>query len=355
MKGNDMKKINKLLAVLLAAVMLAGCAADTSSQSAAESTSSVSTTESAAESSTTESTEESAPATTTTTPALVEDAPEESTPEESTPEESAPEESTPEESTPEESAPEESTPEESKPEESTPETETTPSTTTTAPPTEEPVQEEVMADKIVALTFDDGPNTTTTNQVLDMLEKYDVVASFFLIGNNINDASAEVVRRAYNMGCEIHNHSKTHPYMNTMTAEEIIEEFTYTDDKIFEITGERSKFFRPPYIAVSDRMFENIDVPFVAGIGCNDWDDRIPADRRTLMIMRQVKDGDVILLHDAEGNDLTVEALDTLIPQLKAEGYRFVTMTELFEEKGIAISPDDTKIYTNVLQQYQYG
>ncbi|MBQ9948194.1 MAG: polysaccharide deacetylase family protein [Oscillospiraceae bacterium] len=212
-----------------------------------------------------------------------------------------------------------------------------------------------MADKIVALTFDDGPNTTTTNQVLDMLEKYDVVASFFLIGNNINDASAEAVRRAYNMGCEIHNHSKTHPYMNTMTAEEIIEEFTYTDDKIFEITGERSKFFRPPYIAVSDRMFENIDVPFVAGIGCNDWDDRIPADRRTLMIMRQVKDGDVILLHDAEGNDLTVEALDTLIPQLKAEGYRFVTMTQLFEEKGIAISPDDSKIYTNVLQQYQYG
>lgn len=323
MKGNDMKKINKLLAVLLAAVMLAGCAADTSSQSSAESTSSVSTTESAAESSTTESTEESAPATTTTTPALVEDAPEESTPEESKPEESAPE--------------------------------TTPSTTTTAPPAEEPVQEEVMADKIVALTFDDGPNTTTTNQVLDMLEKYDVVASFFLIGNNINDASAEAVRRAYNMGCEIHNHSRTHGYLNTMTAEEIIEEFTYTDDKIFEITGERSKFFRPPYIAVSDRMFENIDVPFVAGIGCNDWDDRIPADRRTLMIMRQVKDGDVILLHDAEGNDLTVEALDTLIPQLKAEGYRFVTMTELFEEKGIAISPDDTKIYTNVLQQYQYG
>lgn len=343
MKGNDMKKINKLLAVLLAATMLAGCAADTSSQSAAESTSSVSTTESAAESSTTESTEESAP----------EDSkPEESTPEESTPEESTPEESAPEESTPEESKPEESTPEESKPEESTPET--TP-TTTTAPPAEEPVQEEVMADKIVALTFDDGPNTTTTNQVLDMLEKYDVVASFFLIGNNINDASAEAVRRAYNMGCEIHNHSKTHPYMNTMTAEEIIEEFTYTDDKIFEITGERSKFFRPPYIAVSDRMFENIDVPFVAGIGCNDWDDRIPADRRTLMIMRQVKDGDVILLHDAEGNDLTVEALDTLIPQLKAEGYRFVTMTQLFEEKGIAISPDDSKIYTNVLQQYQYG
>ncbi len=349
MKGNDMKKINKLLAVLLAAVMLAGCAADTSSQSGAESTSSVSTTESAADSSTTESTEESAPAPTTTTPALVEDVP---------PAEDAPPATTtttpaPEESIPEESIPEESIPEESKPEESTPET--TPSTTTTAPAEEEPVQEEVMADKIVALTFDDGPNTTTTNQVLDMLEKHDVVASFFLIGNNINDASAEAVRRAYNMGCEIHNHSRTHGYLNTMTAEEIIEEYTYTDDKIFEITGERSKFFRPPYIAVSDTMFTAIDVPFIAGIGCNDWDDRIPADRRTLMIMRQVKDGDVILLHDAEGNDLTVEALDTLIPQLKAEGYRFVTMTQLFEEKGIAISADDTKIYTNVLQQYQYG
>ena len=212
-----------------------------------------------------------------------------------------------------------------------------------------------MTDKIIALTFDDGPNTTTTAEVLDVLEKYDIKASFFLIGNNINDESAKVVKRAYDMGCEIHNHSKSHPYMNEMTAEEIIEEFKYTDDKVFEITGERTKFFRPPYIAVSDTMFEKIDVPFIAGIGCNDWDDNVPADRRAMSIIRQAKDGAVILLHDAQGNSKTVEALDTIIPELKAQGYRFVTMTELFTESGVEISAEDIKIYSNIHQQYQYN
>ncbi len=229
---------------------------------------------------------------------------------------------------------------------------TTAATTTSAPTEQEEAPVEV---KYAALTFDDGPNTTTTAEVLDVLEKYDIIASFFLIGQNINDQSAEVVKRAYDMGCEINNHSKTHPYMNQMTVEEIIEEFTYTDDKIFEITGERSKFFRPPYIAVSEDMLTQIDVPFIAGIGCNDWMDNNPADRRAMSILRQVKDGDIILLHDAEGNHMTVEALDTIIPEMLAQGYKFVTVTELFNIKGIEISGEDKKIYTNVLQQYQYN
>ncbi len=231
---------------------------------------------------------------------------------------------------------------------------TTATTTTTS--TEPTLQEEVPVEtKYIALTFDDGPNTTTTVQVLDMLEKHDVTASFFLIGNNINDASAEVVKRAYDMGCEINNHSKSHPNMSAMTAEEIIEEFNYTDDKIFEITGERSKFFRPPYISVSDRMFDNIDVPFISGIGCNDWEDRVTVEMRSRSILKQVNDGCIILLHDAEGNYKTVEALDTLIPELKAQGYQFLTVSELFNIKGIEISPDDKKIYTNVLQKYQWN
>ncbi len=212
-----------------------------------------------------------------------------------------------------------------------------------------------MEAKYIALTFDDGPNTTTTAQVLDMLEKHDVTASFFLIGNNINDASAEVVKRAYDMGCEINNHSKSHSNMTELSVDEIIAEFTYTDDKIFEITGERSKFFRPPYISVNDNMLNSIDVPFISGIGCNDWEDRVTAEMRWRSILKQSKDGCIILLHDAEGNSKTVEALDTLIPELKAQGYQFVTVSELFNVKGIEISGEDNKIYTNVLQQNQWG
>ena len=207
--------------------------------------------------------------------------------------------------------------------------------------------------KYIALTFDDGPNATTTNDVIDKLEKYGIVASFFLIGNNINDESAKAVKRAYDLGCEIDNHSRTHSDMTKLSAEEIKAEFEYTDEKAFEITGEHTKFFRPPYISVHQIVFDNIDVPFIAGIGANDWEDRVTAEMRARMILKQAKDGDIILLHDAEGNSQTVDALDTIIPELQKQGYKFVTVTELFKVKGI--DPDMEKVYTNVLQKYQYN
>ncbi|MGN1340445.1 MAG: polysaccharide deacetylase family protein [Oscillospiraceae bacterium] len=207
--------------------------------------------------------------------------------------------------------------------------------------------------KYIALTFDDGPNTTTTNDVLDKLEKHGIVASFFLVGNNITDESAKVVKRAYDMGCEINNHSRTHSDMTLLSAEEIQAEYQFVDDKVFEITGEHTKFFRPPYIAVHQIMFDNIDAPFIAGIGASDWEDRITAEKRAKTILKQAKDGDIILLHDMEGNSQTVEALDTIIPELQAQGYKFVTVSELFKAKGI--DPDMEKVYTNVTQKYMYN
>lgn len=208
-------------------------------------------------------------------------------------------------------------------------------------------------DKVIALTFDDGPNTETTNEMLDVLEKHQVVASFFLIGNNIDDESAKSVKRAYDLGCEINNHSRSHGYMDKMTAEEIKEEFDFVDQKVLEITGEHTKFFRPPYIAVGEEMWENIDVPFISGIGCNDWDDKVTVERRVAVISKTVKDGCIILMHDAQGNHMTVEAVDQLIPMLKEQGYRFTTVSGLFEAKGI--EPTTRMIYTNVTQQSMWG
>lgn len=103
-------------------------------------------------------------------------------------------------------------------------------------------------DKVIALTFDDGPNTTTTNEILDVLEEYDARATFFLIGNNINDESAVSVKRAYDMGCEIGNHSKSHSNMPDLTAEEISAEIDYVEDYVFEITGEYTSFSDRPLL-----------------------------------------------------------------------------------------------------------
>lgn len=201
----------------------------------------------------------------------------------------------------------------------------------------------------IAITFDDGPNATTTMEVLDILEKYQVRASFFLIGTNINDESAKSVKRAFDLGCDIENHSKTHSYMDKMTADEIKDEVAYVNDKVKEITGTTPKFFRPPYIAVNDTMYENIDMTFISGNGCNDWEDSVSADYRAKYLEKKAKDGVIFLLHDAEGNSQTVEALDKAIPILLEKGFQFATISELFELKGVEISGTDTNIYSELI------
>ncbi len=200
--------------------------------------------------------------------------------------------------------------------------------------------------KLIALTFDDGPNTTTTNEILDLLEEYQAKASFFLIGEQINENSAEVVKRAYAMGCEIDNHSKTHSYMSKMTAEEMTAEINYVNDYVYAITGDSVQFFRPPYIDVSETMYETIDLPFICGVGCGDSDSATTAEQRAQEMLTQAKDGQIFLLHDFTGNEKTVEALNIALPKLKAEGYEFVTLSELFSRQGE--TPQHGRLYSNV-------
>lgn len=203
-----------------------------------------------------------------------------------------------------------------------------------------------MNKKYAALTFDDGPNVITTPRVLDVLERHKVTASFFLIGDEINEQSAEQVKRACAMGCEICNHSRTHPAMPELSYEQIRDEIQFTSREIEKITGYSPKFFRPPYIAVCREMCEPVGMPFIEGIGCNDWEDTVSACERFERIMAQVSDGDIILLHDMKNNTATVEALEMLIPALVDEGYELVTVSQLFEKCGV--EPQMGVIYTNV-------
>ncbi len=202
------------------------------------------------------------------------------------------------------------------------------------------------AKPMIALTFDDGPNTVATVNILDILEKYNARASFFVIGDFINEQSAPVIKRAFDMGCEINNHSKTHRPMTTLSAEEIKSEIEYTCQKVMEITGVPTKFFRPPFIAVNDTMYEQINLPFICGLGCNDWEAEVTADMRSTRTLEQAKDGAIILLHDYYDNAATVEALKTIVPELLKQGYQLVTVSELFEAKGVEINGNDRNIYT---------
>ncbi|MBS7370300.1 MAG: polysaccharide deacetylase family protein [Oscillospiraceae bacterium] len=203
--------------------------------------------------------------------------------------------------------------------------------------------------KLAALTFDDGPNTVTTPQVLEKLEKYGVVASFFVVGDNITPESERVMKKAAEMGCEINNHSRTHSVMPEQSPQQMRAETDLTSGIIERVTGKAPRFFRPPYIAVSEAMFESIPLTFIAGIGAQDWLDEVSAEERAQRILDAVKDGDIILLHDMEGNTATVNALDTIIPELISRGFELVTVGGLFAAKGV--TPKRGVVYSNVLQE----
>lgn len=200
--------------------------------------------------------------------------------------------------------------------------------------------------KLVALTFDDGPSVGTTDKVLDVLKENDIVASFFLIGQKITEESAYLVKRAHDMGCTIENHSKTHPGMTGLTDEEILEEISYTTNKIEEITGEKPAFFRPPYIDYDQRLFDLVDLGFICGYGCEDWLPEVSAEERTRRILEQAHPGFIILVHDMEGNTQTIEAIKKIIPALKEQGYEFVTIRDLFAKSGKA--PERNTLYMEV-------
>ena len=192
--------------------------------------------------------------------------------------------------------------------------------------------------KYCSLTFDDGPNfagDNTMNKMLDVLEKHGVVASFFLIANKISAENTAVIERAVKMGCDIENHTWSHRDMTKLSREEMMEEYGKCDEAIIKITGKKPVLFRPPFICVNDLMHEVIHVPFICGHGCEDWVKERTADERYKLMMANVQDGIMYLLHVDDGNEATLELVDRAIPALKAQGFEFVTAPRLFELKGV--------------------
>ena len=207
-----------------------------------------------------------------------------------------------------------------------------------------------MSDKkIIALTFDDGPSDTTSMKVLSKLKEYGVPGSFFLIGQNITPEREYIVKEELAYGCDIENHSLTHSDMTTLDGETVRAEIEETSRRITAITGKEPEFFRPPFILYNDTMFENIPYIFIGGRPCNDWEPDVSAEERARKVLDGARGNMLVLLHDSEGNDNTVEALDIIIPELQKQGYEFVTLRQLFARAGI--TPENAKrdIYTYTL------
>lgn len=190
----------------------------------------------------------------------------------------------------------------------------------------------VTDSKRVALTFDDGPHPSKTEKILDLLEKYDVRATFFVVGENAAALPDLVLREAAD-GHEIGNHTYHHAKLSTCA--EIADEIGKTSDIIEKITGSRPKLLRPPEGVYCE---STIDLARLCGCDIVLWnvDTRDWAKESTESIVNNIKSnvrsGSIILFHDFTGkNTHTLDALEIIIPYLKEYGYEFVTVSELMK------------------------
>lgn len=191
-------------------------------------------------------------------------------------------------------------------------------------------------EKKIALTFDDGPHYKYTDKILDILEKYGVKATFFVIGENA-ERHPEKVKRIASLGHEIGNHTYSHPHLKTVSGTELGEEIQKASDVICKLTGKKPVLFRPP------EGYCGADIAETAKkYGCDvilwshdtrDWA-HTPSDQISKKILESVGCGDIILFHDFITPDTpTPDALETVIPKLIENGYEFLTVSELIAVK----------------------
>lgn len=188
----------------------------------------------------------------------------------------------------------------------------------------------------VALTFDDGPDPRFTNDVLDVLNQYNVPATFFLMGSRAV-AYPEIVTRIQNEGHVIGNHTYFHPNLAEESSLETLErEVSRTEDALNDIIGFRTRLFRPPYGFLYNELVEKLAEMnyFVIGwsVDSLDWQED-PPEVIASNVLDITHPGAIILMHDGADWDgdrtNTIEALKQIIPTLQEQGYEFVTVPEL--------------------------
>ena len=184
--------------------------------------------------------------------------------------------------------------------------------------------------KVVALTFDDGPNPTTTNQALDTLSKYGIKATFFVLGKNVS-GNEGILKRMKADGHVIGNHSWSHPVLSKLSLDDAKKQITDTEDALTKVLGSSSKLMRPPYGAITDDIRNSLDLSFIMwDVDSLDWKSKNEASILT-EIQREVKNGSIILMHDIHAE--TVNALPKVIDYLKGQGYDFVTIPDLLDTR----------------------
>ncbi|WP_110932220.1 polysaccharide deacetylase family protein [Paenibacillus bouchesdurhonensis] len=197
-------------------------------------------------------------------------------------------------------------------------------------------------DKCIALTFDDGPDHRQTAQILDVLDQYNAKATFFVVGERV-ERYPEIVQMQLARGHEVGNHSYRHPLFRGMSKGNMQNELSKTQQAIFQATGYKSVLFRPPggfYNEALINVSKQNDLKFILWSWHQDTKDwKAPGvDKIVKRVLTGTRSGDIVLMHDFVANSTqTIEALKQILPELKKQGYSFVTVSELLTHK---VTPD---------------
>ena len=242
------------------------------------------------------------------------------------------------------------TPEQTVPEQTTPEE--TPGTTEGGQGSEPASSSD--GKKYVALTFDDGPDmryTSSTNRILNTLEKYGAKATFFTLacqldyngvadeatGETFSERNAKLIKRAYDMGMEIGTHTYNHKNLNTLSASEIEKEVRTACEKVEAITGAKISIMRPPYGNANQTVQDTVDMPMIIwDVDSLDWESKDP-DKIYNQVMKNVQPGSIILMHDIYNT--TADGVAKVVPALIDKGYTIVTVSELYRIYGKELKP----------------
>jgi peptidoglycan/xylan/chitin deacetylase (PgdA/CDA1 family) len=193
---------------------------------------------------------------------------------------------------------------------------------------------EIDPDKpMIALTYDDGPSKYT-QEILDLLKENNSSATFFVLGSQAKKYE-ETIRQAVEDGNQIGNHSYDHKRLTLLNDEELYDQINKTDNLIYEIAFYRPFVMRPPYGTTSEALKDKLQKPIINwSIDTRDWESR-NAEAITKNIFDNVKDGDIILMHDLYESSL--EASKIVIPELINRGYQLVTISELSENREVIL------------------
>lgn len=198
--------------------------------------------------------------------------------------------------------------------------------------------------KVIALTFDDGPNPAYTPQILDLLKQYNARCTFFLVGQRVKKFP-QIARRIVAEGHEAGNHTFSHPYLHRSGAERIKDEIAKGGETIYAATGQKPKLFRSPGGYYNDKIVHESKSAGYKMImwswhqDTRDWSD--PGVKKIVgKVLRNARKGDIVLFHDHGGDRRqTINALKEILPELQKRGFQFVTVSELLTlEKQVHVS-----------------